>query len=120
MYDGTFNVERLDDWIERLETYFTLYGYTSKETDDLSKTLQQGVKGSFQNLKIDFKVEIPMYDESVNVERLDDWIERLETFFTLYGYTSKVTIIFATLKLSAHVLTWWKSYRKYSDGEAMS
>ncbi|KAL6191556.1 hypothetical protein ACLB2K_037946 [Fragaria x ananassa] len=93
---------------------------SDEETDDTSKTSHQGGKGSFQNLKIDFKVEIPMYDGSVNVEKLDDWIERLETYFTLYNYLSEEKIIFATLKLSAHALTWWKSYKKSSDGEAMS
>lgn len=46
-----------------------------------------------------------MYDESINVEKLDDWLERLETHFTLYGYTSKEKIAFASLKLSNHALT---------------
>ncbi|KAL6228354.1 hypothetical protein ACLB2K_002304 [Fragaria x ananassa] len=93
---------------------------THRDTDDDGKTSQQGGKDSLQNLKIDFKVEIPMYDGSVNVEKLDDWIERLETYFTLYGYSSKEKIIFATLKLSVHALSWWKSYRKHNKGEDVS
>ncbi|KAL6191619.1 hypothetical protein ACLB2K_038009 [Fragaria x ananassa] len=86
---------------------------TDRDTDDDGETSQQGAKDSLRNLKIDFKVEIPMYDGSVNVEKLDDWIERLDTYFTLYGYSSKEKIIFATLKLSVHALSWWKSYRKH-------
>ena len=93
---------------------------TEGDTDDDSDTSQQGGKDSLRNLKVDFKVEIPMYDGSVNVEKLDDWIERLDTYFTLYGYSSKEKIIFATLKLSVHALSWWKSYRKRNKGEAVS
>lgn len=90
------------------------------EEDDTTKPSHQGVKGSFQNLRIDFKVEIPVYDGRVDVERLDDWVERLETYFALYGYTSKEKITFATLKLSSHALTWWKSYKRNSNEEVVS
>jgi len=93
---------------------------SEEEEDDSTTSLQQGGKGSFQNLKIDFKVEIPTYDGKIDVDKLDDWLERLETYFTLYGYTSREKITFATLKLSAHALSWWKSYRKHHDGKAVS
>ncbi|KAK1377226.1 hypothetical protein POM88_033419 [Heracleum sosnowskyi] len=89
-----------------------------EEDEEVDKTKTSHRGGSnFQNLKIDFKVELPMYDGSVDVEKLDDWIERLETYFTLYGFSSKEKIIFATLKLSSHALMWWKSYRKYCNDE---
>ena len=78
----------------------------SDEEETIKTVLHQGGKNSYQNLKIDFRVEIPVYDGSVDVERLDDWIERMETYFTLYGYSSKEKIMFATLKLSGHALTW--------------
>ena len=85
----------------------------SDEEDETVKAApHQGGKNSYQNLKIDFRVEISIYDGSVDVERLDDWIERMETYFTLYGYSSKEKIVFATLKLLGHALTWWKSYCK--------
>ncbi|KAL6124914.1 hypothetical protein ACLB2K_077422 [Fragaria x ananassa] len=47
-------VEKLDEWIERLETYFTLYGYSSKE-------------------------KIILLFMAI----------RLETYFTLYDYSSR-------------------------------
>lgn len=37
----------------------------------------------FQNLKIDLKVEIPLYDGTVDVEKLDEWIERFQTYLSL-------------------------------------
>ena len=79
---------------------------SDEEEETIKTVLHQGGKNSYQNLKIDFKVEIPVYDGSVDVERLDDWIERMETYFTLYGYSSKEKIVFTTLKLSGHALTW--------------
>ncbi|KAL6179142.1 hypothetical protein ACLB2K_050658 [Fragaria x ananassa] len=42
------------------------------KSDNASKTSQQEGKSSFLNLKIDFKIEVPMYDDSVNVDKLDD------------------------------------------------
>ena len=88
-------------------------GEDSDEEARIVKSVShQGGKGSYQNLKVDFKVEIPVYNRSVNVERLDDWIEQMETYFTLYGYSSNEKLVFATLKLSGHALTWWKSYCK--------
>ena len=65
-----------------------------------------------KNLKVDFKVEIPNYDGTVDVEKLDDWIDRLETYFSLGEYSSREKIKASTLKLSKHALTWWKSYKR--------
>ncbi|XP_004289453.1 PREDICTED: uncharacterized protein LOC101306573 [Fragaria vesca subsp. vesca] len=71
------------------------------EFDTASKTSQQEGRSSFRNLKIDFKIEVPMYDGSVNVDKLDDWIERLDTYFTFHRFTSQ-------------------SYRRNSDEEVVS
>ncbi|KAF6155884.1 hypothetical protein GIB67_039215, partial [Kingdonia uniflora] len=35
------------------------------------------------NLRINFKIEIPVFDGSVNAEKLDNWFDRLETYFSL-------------------------------------
>ncbi|KAL6137427.1 hypothetical protein ACLB2K_062719 [Fragaria x ananassa] len=40
------------------------------ESDSASKISQQEGKSSFRNLKIDFKIEVPMYDCSINVDKL--------------------------------------------------
>ena len=55
--------------VERVDSY------SDEEEETIKTVLHQGGKNSYQNLKIDFKVEIPVYDGSVDVERLDDWIE---------------------------------------------
>nr|ABD63122.1 hypothetical protein 18.t00018 [Asparagus officinalis] len=78
---------------------------SDREVEIVKTVPHQGGKCSYQNLKIGFKVEISVYDGSVNVERFDDWIERMETYFILYGYSSKEKLVFVTLKLSGHALT---------------
>ncbi|XP_020272069.1 protein FAR1-RELATED SEQUENCE 5-like [Asparagus officinalis] len=48
---------------------------SEEEAEVVKSASHTGGKNYYQNLKIDFKVEIPVYDGSVNVEKLDDWIE---------------------------------------------
>ncbi|CAL2266527.1 unnamed protein product [Prunus armeniaca] len=72
-------------------------------------------KNSIDTLKIDFKVDIPIYKGDVDPEKLDNWIDTLETYFTLYKYSNVQKIKFASLKLSSHALTWWKSYQRRYD-----
>ncbi|CAL8994908.1 unnamed protein product [Prunus brigantina] len=51
----------------------------------------------------------------VDPEKLDNWIDTLETYFTVYKYSNVQKIKFASLKLSSHALTWWKSYQRRYD-----
>ncbi|MEX5618447.1 hypothetical protein ABFV55_27610, partial [Pseudomonas syringae] len=52
------------------------------DSDDDLVNLMAPIKtlSKIQNLKVDFKVDISLYDGTVDVEKLDDWIERLETY----------------------------------------
>lgn len=69
----------------------------AKKTSSLKKA---------SKLEVDVKVVIPTFGESFDIEKLDDWIEHLETYFTLYDYLSKEKLSFVKLKLSNHALTW--------------
>ncbi|KAL6289150.1 hypothetical protein ACE6H2_006660 [Prunus campanulata] len=71
-------------------------------------------KTSMNGLKIDVKIDIPVhvYDGEINTEKLDNWIDQLETYYTIYEYNNHESINFATLKLTKHALTWWKAYNK--------
>ena len=46
--------------------------YSEEEAEVVKSASHTGGKNYYQNLKINFKVEIPVYDGSVNVEKLDD------------------------------------------------
>ncbi|CAL2237497.1 unnamed protein product [Prunus armeniaca] len=69
-------------------------------------------KTSMNGLKIDVKIDIPAYDGEINAEKLDNWIDQLETYYTIYEYNNRQRINFAMLKLTNHALTWWKAYNK--------
>ncbi|BFG20882.1 hypothetical protein CerSpe_071560 [Prunus speciosa] len=69
-------------------------------------------KTSMNGLKIDVKIDILVYDGKINTEKLDNWIDQLETYYTIYEYNNHESINFATLKLTKHALTWWKAYNK--------
>ena len=86
-------------------------GSTDGESTPLTRKKKHS-RGKIQNLKIDFKLDIRDYDGSIDVEKLDDWVDRLDTYFTLYDYSSEEKLAYATLKLSKHALTWWKAYKK--------
>ncbi|CAL2244416.1 unnamed protein product [Prunus armeniaca] len=86
------------------------------QVDPMTKEAESGDnKNSIDTLKIDFKVDIPIYKGDVDPEKLDNWIDTLETYFTLYKYSNVQKIKFASLKLSSHALTWWKSYQRQYD-----
>lgn len=39
-------------------------------------------------LKIDVKIHILAYDGEINTEKLDNWIDHLETYYTIYEYNN--------------------------------
>jgi hypothetical protein len=60
--------------------------------------------------KVEEKLEIPMYDGQVNVEKLNSWLKQLEVYFGLYQIKETQHISFSHLKMSRHALLWWESY----------
>ncbi|KAA8542785.1 hypothetical protein F0562_023937 [Nyssa sinensis] len=80
------------------------------ERDDASIVLP--AEGKLRPFKVEARVEIPTFDGTVDAEKLDSWIDQLETYFTLYGFSSTEKVSFARLKLINHALTWWNAYLK--------
>nr|GFB88801.1 hypothetical protein [Tanacetum cinerariifolium] len=66
-------------------------------------------RGSHKPFKVEARINIPLYDGTVDAEKLDSWIDQLETYFTLYGFTSVEKVSFARWKLTSHVVAWWNS-----------
>ncbi|KAA8534380.1 hypothetical protein F0562_031869 [Nyssa sinensis] len=63
------------------------------ERDDAS--VVSPAEGKLRPFKVEARVEIPTFDGTVDTEKLDSWIDQLETYFTLYGFSS-------TEKISGH------------------
>ncbi|KAF6164889.1 hypothetical protein GIB67_017092 [Kingdonia uniflora] len=53
---------------------------------------------SMRNPRINFKIDIPIFDGSIDAEMLDNWFDRLEAYFSVYKYYNAQQICFATLK----------------------
>nr|GEU37349.1 retrotransposon protein, putative, Ty1-copia subclass [Tanacetum cinerariifolium] len=79
-----------------------------KDGDDDNKKMQ----GPHYPFKVEARIDIPTYDGTVDAEKLDSWIDQLETYFTLYGFSSSDKVVFAWLKLTSHALAWWNSQLK--------
>ncbi|GKD84554.1 hypothetical protein Tco_1355708 [Tanacetum coccineum] len=45
-------------------------------------------RGSHKPFKVEARIDIPLYDVTVDAEKLDSWLDQLETYFTLYDFTS--------------------------------
>ena len=60
-------------------------------------------RGPLPPLKIDMKSDLPTYDGEVDGEKLDGWIDGLESYFDIYGYNDSRRLAIARLKLSSHV-----------------
>lgn len=92
------------------------HGQKSKAYSDEEEVEQTKVSllDSFQSGKdpfqVDFKLEIPIFDSAINAEKLDNWIDQLENYFIMHGYTSAQKIKFARLEL-----IWWNAYLKRYD-----
>ena len=64
-------------------------------------------------LKLDVKIELPMYDGEINVERLDNWIRQMEVYCSVQQIKDEATQIkLASLRLAGTTLIWWKSKLK--------
>ncbi|KAI3729805.1 hypothetical protein L6452_18475 [Arctium lappa] len=74
-------------------------------------------RNSRQPFKVEARIDIPTFDGTIDVEKLDYWIDQLETCFTLYGFSSNEKVSFARLKLTSHALAWWNSHLKTVDEE---
>ncbi|KAF6159259.1 hypothetical protein GIB67_032030 [Kingdonia uniflora] len=58
-----------------------------------------------RNLCINFKIEILVFDGLIDTKKLDNLLDRLETYFSVYKYSNAQQICFATLKCASHEYT---------------
>nr|CAD1835516.1 unnamed protein product [Ananas comosus var. bracteatus] len=79
------------------------------DSDDDGSIALSVAEGRSKPFKVEAKIEIPNYDGVVDAEKLDAWLDQLETYFDLYNYSNAEKVTFAKLKLVGHALTWWKA-----------
>nr|CAD1826013.1 unnamed protein product [Ananas comosus var. bracteatus] len=87
------------------------------DSDDDGSIAPSVAEGRSQPFKVEAKIEISNYDDIVDAEKLDAWLDQLETYFDLYNYSNAEKVTFAKLKLVSHALTWWKATLQTSANE---
>ena len=61
-------------------------------------------------IKVDAKIELPVYNGEINGEKVDEWLDQLESYYALYEYDDAQRLAFARLKLVSHTLVWWNAH----------
>ena len=60
-------------------------------------------------MKLEVKIEIPEYRGELNGEKLDAWLDKLESYFSLYGFNDLQQLTFVWVKMESYALVWWNS-----------
>nr|CAD1820368.1 unnamed protein product [Ananas comosus var. bracteatus] len=58
------------------------------DSDDDGSIAPPLTEGRSQPFKVEAKIEIPNYDGIIDAEKLDAWLDQLETYFDLYNYSN--------------------------------
>nr|CAD1821586.1 unnamed protein product [Ananas comosus var. bracteatus] len=58
------------------------------DSDDDGSIAPSIAEGRSKSFKVEAKIEIPNYDGVVDAEKLDAWLDQLETYFNLYNYSN--------------------------------
>ena len=53
------------------------------------------------------KLEVPMYEGSLDVEKLIDWISGMEKYFEYENVVDDKSVKFAVTRLQGHASLWW-------------
>nr|CAD1839449.1 unnamed protein product [Ananas comosus var. bracteatus] len=85
--------------------------------DDDGSIAPSIAEGRSKLFKVEAKIKIPNYNGVVDAEKLDAWLDQLETYFDLYNCSNTEKVTFAKLKLVGHALTWWKANLQTSANE---
>ena len=60
-------------------------------------------------MKLDVKLDLPIYDRELNVEKLDNWIRQIDVYCRVQSFDSdKSKIQLASLCLRGTTLVWWE------------
>jgi hypothetical protein len=66
-------------------------------------------------LKLDVKFVFPMYDDEVNVAKLDNWVRQMEVYCNVKRIKYEATkIILASLRLEGTTLIWRRSKMQHA------
>jgi hypothetical protein len=56
--------------------------------------------------------DIPIFEEQIDANALEKWLNLLEGYFSVHNFSDKEKITFVLLKALFHVKHWWENYWK--------
>ena len=60
--------------------------------------------------KVQVNFEIPIFDDQIDADIVDTWLNLLEGCFSVHDFSNRENIIFSLLKATPHVKDWWETY----------
>ena len=68
--------------------------------------------GDATPFKIQVNFDIPIFEEQIDANDLEKWLNLLEGYFSVHNFSDKENITFVLLKALLHVKHWWENYWK--------
>ncbi|KAL3534230.1 hypothetical protein ACH5RR_002691 [Cinchona calisaya] len=94
--EGVLASSNLTEQVAKLTTNVQHSGFSQM------KTIQE-------LFKVEAKVDILVYDGVVEPEKLDSWLDQLETYFNFQCFSNAQNIAYTPLKMRGHAKAWWKA-----------
>lgn len=57
------------------------------------------------------KLQVPTFNGKQGEKATEDWLEKMETYFSVKNISSEAQTAWATINFSGPSLQWWKSYK---------
>lgn len=71
--------------------------------------------GSATPFKVQFNIDITIFEGHMDVDVIDKWLNILEGYFFVHVFSSRENITFSLLKVAPHVKDWWETYCENND-----
>jgi len=82
---------------------------SSPSSYSLHKTSPDKKKKKTSLIKLDVKLDLPIYDGELNAKKIDIWIRQIDVYFRVQNVDSeRKKIHMASLQLGGTALVWWE------------
>jgi hypothetical protein len=65
--------------------------------------------GDTSPFKVKVNFDIPIFEEQIDVDALEKWLNMLEGYFFVHNFFDRENITFTLLKALPHVKNWWET-----------
>ena len=66
--------------------------------------------GSATPFKVQVNFDILVFEDQIDVDTLEKWVNILEGYFSIYNFSNRENITFTLLKVVPHIKYWWETY----------